>query len=314
MIYWFEVKNDRNERLKVDLFDPSTSGFIVKSIEGLTPAKAVINNTELATSDGAINNSTKIGTRNIVLNLLFDLDHNAEDLRLDTYRYFPIKRKVTLWFKTENRKGYISGIVESNEPDIFSKWEGTQISILCPYPFFYGLDEDTGKSITSTEFTSSKFEFPFSNPSLTNRLIEFGLIKNDCTFEVDYDGDAEIGVTIEVNAANGTVGGVITFTCLDTNETLEFDTGKISDTYSSLANGLLAGDKLTINTSVGNKKATLQRSIDNERKTYNVLNCVSLESVWFSLKKGENKFSFNIGSGVEYARINFKNNILYEGF
>lgn len=295
--------------MTVDLFNPSKSGFIVTSIEGLTPPKAVINNTELATSDGAINNSTKIGTRNIVINLLFDLDHNAEELRLKTYKYFPVKRNVTIWFKTENRKGYISGIVESNEPDIFSKWEGTQISILCPYPFFKGLDEDSGSTISSTEFTMALFEFPFNNPSLTNRLIEFGMVSNDCTFEVEYEGDAEIGVTIEVNAVNGTIGGVLTFVCIDTDEVLAFDTNKISNTWPSLGNGLLAGDKLTITTTVGNKKAQLRRNAI----LYNVLNCVSLDSEWFSLKKGSNKFSFNIESGVENARITFKNNILYEG-
>ena len=111
----------------------------------------------------------------------------------DSYKYFPIKKKVTLLIETDNRICETYGYVESNEPDIFSSDETTQISIVCPDPYFYSAGPD-GTNTTIFYGVEPLFEFAFSNESLTESLIEFGEIKNETEQTVYYSGDAEIGV------------------------------------------------------------------------------------------------------------------------
>ena len=285
----------------------NSKGFILTKVEGLGPVNASINNTELATSDGAIFNSARVGVRNIVLSLLFDLDYDPEELRQLTYKFFSAKNWLDFTISTKNRLCKTRGYVESNTPDIFSKWEGTQISIVCPDPYFHATG--TGKTVR-TEFTNALFEFPFSNESLNEKLIEFGtILTNNQIFDIVYDGDADVGVIIEIEAETGSLSGEITFANVKTNETMTFDTGKISETHPSLGNGLLEHDIVKIDTRTGSKSAYLTRN----GTRYNVLNCVPLDADWFSLHKGLNQFTFNIGSGVANAKITFQNDILYEG-
>ena len=141
MIKAVTVTNNLGESLRMELTNPSSSGLIIREIEGLGPVKATINFTESANIDGAYENSARLETRNIVLSLQFLPKPTIEDTRQMTYKYFPVKRNVRLHVETDNRSCYVDGRVESNEPDIFSKEEGCQISILCADPHFYALAE-----------------------------------------------------------------------------------------------------------------------------------------------------------------------------
>ena len=55
----------------MELTAPEKTGLIVTSITGLGPVKAEIKCTSIATSDGSIFNSARLGERNIVLKLQF---------------------------------------------------------------------------------------------------------------------------------------------------------------------------------------------------------------------------------------------------
>ena len=137
MINFVEVTNYLDETFVLRLKDPAESGFFIRSIDGLGPAKANVNMTDIATIDGSRYNSARLQTRNIVLNLGFLPIHPIENLRQLTYKIFPIKKNVKLVIGTDNRVLQTEGYVESNEPDIFSKDEGCQISIICPDPNLY---------------------------------------------------------------------------------------------------------------------------------------------------------------------------------
>ena len=138
-------------------------GIYIQKIEGIGPEKATINTTSLAMEDGGIFNSAKADIRNIVITLGFyesSILHNSiEDSRHLTYKYFPKKKEIKLIFDTDNRTSWINGYVESNTPDIFNKEESCQISIICPDPNFYDVDEQD--YTFSSE--SGSFEFPFEN-------------------------------------------------------------------------------------------------------------------------------------------------------
>ena len=132
MIKSVKVTNHLGESITLELRNPEKSGFLIRGIDGLGPGKANINITEIATADGAIFNSSRVNSRNVVLLLTFLEKPTIEDTRLLSYKYFPIKKRITLEIETNNRISLVVGYVESNTPNIFSNQEGTSISIVCP--------------------------------------------------------------------------------------------------------------------------------------------------------------------------------------
>lgn len=301
MIKAITVTNYLGDSIKLDLMRPELSGLIVESVTGLGPGTANINTSEIATNDGAIYNSGKVQSRNIVISLRFMWKDTIEDVRHLTYKYFPLKRKLTLLIETDNRNAEIEGYVESNDPTIFSQDEGTDISIICPYPFFYDAYENTETSFSGIE---PAFEFPFSNESLTENLIEFSAIRDVVDRVITYEGDQEIGITISIQAIGE--AGDITIYNVDTQETMTISNTLIQSLTGS---GIVAGDEIIICTVVGSKSATLIR----EGQSINILNCIGRDSDWFTLVKGDNTFAYSAVSGRNNLRLVITNRIAYEG-
>ena len=221
MINSFTVTNQLGESLEVILREPEKSGLYVESIEGLGPVKASINTTDLASADGALFNSARLSTRNIVITLGMLFDPTVEDSRQKAYRFFPVKSKVTLCFNTDRRTVTTVGYVESNDPNIFSKDETTQISIVCPDPFFYAVT----RSLASFYDAAPMFEFPFENDSLTEAKLIFGEIRQDARVIVNYQGDVDVGMLIRIHAT-GTATGIVIYN-VRTGGKIEIDTDKL---------------------------------------------------------------------------------------
>lgn len=201
------------------------SGLIITSIEGLGPVKATINMVDLATTDGRLYNSARLTGRNIVIKALFTHATMIEEARYLSYKYFPIRSKVKFEIVTDNRTAETDGYVESNEPDIFSENSSCQISILCESPFFNG-----GKNVYESDRFAKLFKFPFGNESLTTRLIK--LSEETDTMKINYDGDIETGMEIEVSAPTDDIFESISITNVeltnDKNEKIKIDTSKMS--------------------------------------------------------------------------------------
>ena len=303
MIKSITVTNYLGDSLVLDLARPELSGYVVKSVTGLGAGKSTINTTEVATNDGSIYNSARLSSRNIVLSLAFLWKPTIEDVRHLSYKFFPIKRMVTLLIETDNRLAQITGYVESNEPTIFSKDEGSDISIICPDPFFYSAGED-GTNVTTFSGIDSLFEFPFSNESLTENLLEMGSIQNLMDKVVVYDGDSEIGITITIYIMGPTTNIAIYNT--GTRETMRIDTDKIT---SIMGSGLTAGDEIIICTVKGKKSITLLR---NGVRT-NILNCLDKNTDWFTLAKGDNVFAYSADTGANNLQFKIENQVIYEG-
>lgn len=303
MIKSIKVINYLNEELIMTLKDPEKSGFYVINIEGLGPCKADINTTEMATNDGAEFNSARVNSRNIVLEIIFAEIPSVEHYRQLTYKYFPLKRKLKLVIETDNRVCETIGYVESNEPTIFSSNEGTQISIVCPDPNLYSTGED---GVISTVFSGVEpaFEFPFSNESLTDNLIEFGRILSTNQKNIYYPGDIEVGVIIKINTI-GTVKDISIY-----NRTAS-QVMKIVDTkiQKVVGSSIQSGDEIIINTNKGVKSIFLIRN----GKEYNILSCLDKKPTWFTLNKGDNIFAFTAEYGEEYIYFNMENRVAYEG-
>lgn len=306
MIYSLAVTNFLGDRIRLELGKPENTGFLIKSITGLGPVKANVNTTEVATNDGSMFNSARLGQRNIVIQMVFVnsiYGENIEEIRQKSYKYFPIKKNVELVIETDNRYVRTTGYIESNEPEIFSKQEGTQISIICPDPYFYSASED-GNNVTDFYSIDPMFEFPFSNESLTEPLLVFGEIQIKTEGVITYTGDSEIGVMIYIHAIGPAEH--INIYNTETREVMTIDTAKLEKLTGQ---GLIAGDDVVINTLKGEKSITLVRS----GVSYNILNCLDKNTDWFTLVKGDNIFAFTADSGVTNLQFRIENKVIYEG-
>lgn len=306
MIYSFAITNYLGDRVKLELGKPEVSGFLIKSVTGLGPVKANVNTTEVVTNDGSMFNSARLSQRNIVFQLAFVdtvYGETIEDIRQKSYKYFPAKKSVEIVIETDNRYVKIKGYVESNEPDIFSSQEGTQISIICPDPYFYSAGED-GNNVTDFYTIDPMFEFPFSNESLTNPLLIFGEIQIKTEGVITYHGDSEIGVVIYIHAIGPATN--INIYNTETREVMMINTTKLEKLTGK---GLVASDDIVINTTKGEKSITLVR----EGASYNILNCLDKNTDWFTLSKGDNIFAFTAETGVTNLQFRIENQVIYEG-
>lgn len=301
MINSIIITNYLGEQITLDLKNPENSGFIVREIRGLGPCKATINTTEVSTNDGSIYNSARLNARNIVFDLVF-IGTDIESLRQLSYKFFPIKKPITLEFITDNRDCVTTGYVESNEPDIFSSSESATISILCPDAYFYSIE--AGENITTFYGEDPLFEFPFENNSLTENLIEFGNIRQYTDAVIVYDGDYEIGITITIHSV-GEASNISIYN-IGTRQQMVIDTAKIESLTGS---GLIAGDDIIICTVKGKKSITLLRN----GKYTNILNALDKKSDWFQLVKGENIFAYTAETGVQNLQFKVQNDVIYEG-
>lgn len=303
MIKGIKITNYLGDSIDLPLMNPEKSGFIITGINGLGPVKANINVTDISSNDGALFNSARLSTRNIVLQLRFTKDRDVEKTRILSYKYFPIKKYLTLTVETDTRKATCTGYVESNEPTIFSENEGCQISIICPDPYFYAVDEG-GTSEVVFSGLEPVFEFPFCNDSLEFKLLEMGDIQNLRDQNVPYNGDANNGVTIKMHAL-GRVENVTIYN-VGTREKMSINSEKLAALTGS---GIVSGDTITITTMRGNKRITLLR---NSVET-NILNCINRDANWFQLAKGDNVFTYTATYGAFNIQFSVTSQTIYEG-
>lgn len=205
MIHSVTVTNHLGESLELILTQPELSGLIVKSIDGMGPSDTTVNITELVTMDGGIVNSARLNSKEIKLDLIFMEKPTIEDTRLLTYKYFPIKKPVSLTFKTIRpgdieKTAIIYGIVEKNEPKIFQKQESATITINCADPYFHS------DSINSKMFFGAEplFEFEYSNEIDENPQYEYYDID---TYGEDGVIDSDRIVYREVDDSGQTIEG-----------------------------------------------------------------------------------------------------------
>ena len=112
MIKTVTITNPNGEEVTIELGEVEPqSGLFITEIEGLGPPKADINMTSLAAKDGGLYNSSRANGRNIVMHVRFIKASSVEEVRLLTYKYFPLKKRIKFNVETENRiaetEGYI---------------------------------------------------------------------------------------------------------------------------------------------------------------------------------------------------------------
>lgn len=301
MIKTITVTNPKNESLVMELTNPWATGLNIKNVDGLGPPKANISSNDLATVDGSIFTGVRSQSRSIVFTIGLLANPDVEVNRLKTYRYFPLKKKIKIAVETDNRKLEIEGWVESNEPDIFSEDETATISILCLNPWFYK-SVDTAQALSSIE---PMFEFPFSNESTSENLIQFGEVKMDKRAIIHYEGDIDTGVRITAHMLSGGSTNLRIFN----TETREMMTIRSDVLTRLIGGGLEPGDDIIISTYPGEKFVKLLRN----GLTTNIIAALDKNSDWLMLTPGDNVFSFDTNSELDQLIVTFQYKAAYGG-
>lgn len=305
MVYKLKVRNYLGDELAIDLTNPYDCGLAIESIDGLGPVNAEINTTQFATNDGSFFNSARLGERELTINLVFvDGDgRTIEDCRLLTYKYFPVKKDVDLWIKTENRYGKITGVVESNTPEIFSESCGCSIVILCPNSYFEDASADGFQEVTFS-LIEPMFEFEFSNESLEEDLLVMSEITDNMSTTINYIGDGDIGFQMDIDI--DTPPGDITVYNRTLGTSFKILDSKIEEWSGAK---LKAKDKLTIITVKGMKTVTLTR----DGEIIPVLGAFDFSLDWITIGKGPNEFVVRTENDVDDLTITIMYQTIFAG-
>lgn len=303
------VTNPKGEALELELSNPDKSGFAVAKVEGLGPPKANINGQEMAGADGMFYTSAKAESRQIIFTLEFrsrsmDSKYGAlsiEECRRLCYYYFPLKKKIMITVYTDKQILQTQGYVESNEPEIFSMQEYATISVICPDPWMY----EIGNSQTVFSGTQATFEFPFSNESLTQRMLNFGDIWLESVAILNYVGTIDTGILITIHAYGECKD--ITIYNLDTDEQIFIDTQRIQTVAGT---PFEKGDDIEISTVAGNRYCRLLKS---GIIPYNIIGALDRDADWFQISAGDNVFGFSSELGANTISVTFTYQNTYMG-
>lgn len=282
MGYELKAKNDKGEVLNLS----TSPKYTVYKVTGLQPPSVAISSSSNATTDGSTVNSARVGTRNIVVYMT--LEGDAEASRIELYKHFPLKKRITLYFKNGSRDVYIEGYVEVIECDLFAKRQIAQVSILCPQPYFKAAEE------LASYFSdiSSLFQFPFN---VAAEGVEISSITRNIRKSIINTGDVESGLIIDLYAVGEVLNPVIYDVFQRTHIKLNFK--------------MLVGDRIVINTNAGAKSISLIRG----GTTSNVMGYMYPDSTWLTLGAGDNVFTYECESGSENLQLTFTASILYGG-
>lgn len=279
MIKSLMITNSLGESLRLELMHPEKTGIAVKNIEGMGTPEYQVNMTPYGYGDGSILGSVKAESRNVLIELYPMMNPRVEDSRQLLYRYFQVKKPITLTFELDNRTALLEGYVESNKPSVFENPETVQISVICPDPYFH-------EPYESRSFFFGRipmFTFPFCNNSLTRPLLIMSELSIDNRAQIDYKPEIDTGVLITIDIYSAP-GDIVIYN-VDTLGAIKLPASKIE-----LITGapLQDEDRVEINTASGHRTVRLLR----EGKWTNILGAVNKDIDWFQIQQGPNTFTY----------------------
>ena len=273
------------ENTKGEIFELTNNeqDYAVIGVSGLTRPDTTVN-TSSGVSDGEYYNSSKVGMRNIVIDVLLcgDIETNRQRL----YKIFPLKTACAVYFKNYNCDVKIKGYVEVLDGDLFVEQEQIQISIICPQPYFESL-----KTIyTELSKIMRLFEFPFC----ITEPIPFSEKRNLPLCSILNNGDTTCGIILTIS-----ISGEVSDLKIYNTATQQF----FGLNYTFQEN-----DQITLNTQSGQKNISLIR----DGEIINLLSSMQAGSSWIQLATGINNFTFT-ADGADFVKIIFATVELYGG-
>lgn len=258
--------------LTVQLGDIS-GGINLENIDGLDPVKATLTSTNYAQQAGAILQSVRRETRNIVIKLGIVPDpatQTVSSIKKKIYSIFREGTQVLMKFYDDDpdtpvSDGYqIYGWVETCTGPIFTQTPEVNISVMC-------------------------FDPDFFDPAIVNVT---GLTTTSTPTPINYVGTTETGLTFTLNV-NRTLG--------------EFQINQVDPDGNTWTMDVVAllqtGDVVTISTAPGNKTANLLRA----GVTSSLVYAVSPQATWLQLSPGSNTIQFTASGDPVPGSLSYKN-------
>lgn len=277
-MYRLIVENERGDQMVLT----GNKNYAIDYLDGFYSSKSAISTAKIGTRDGEKISARTINKRNIgiYLNILQDVTNN----RMDLYRIFRVKQKVTVYYQNPVRNVKIEGYVEEVNIKPHQKMSTAQIVLLCPQPFF----EDIKEVIRSLSTVVDNFTFPFA---IEESGIAFSYIEELTQINVYNHGEVETGMILELKAI-GEVKNPIIYD--EFSNILGIGTAELPYIMTE-------GEVITIDTEKKTVKST------KDLVTTNIFNYLRPNSMWFKLRTGDNI----VGSGAEEGNTNLKITIRY---
>jgi len=292
------------ERLAIDLRNSDEElGFLIVTVDGLGSSPAVVSSAKGAVTNGARVNNVKLDTRTITMTFGVSEVGKKETEALEMlYNFFPTGKKITLEFSTEKRTVFIEAYPEDMTLNMFAPVENAVITALAPKSVF----TDTSKGYHIVSNYTSLFEFPFSNESLLEPLIEFGHSMSTPNYYIYYPGDIDTGIYILVEVIEDSVFTDLTLYNLRDDQKMVINMTRLN----AIIDGVLqVGDKILIDTRTSQKSIKLFRN----GQFINIHNALDLHSDWIYLSPGHNTIIYTMATGQDAISVELEYFALYSG-
>lgn len=282
-MYSLIVENKYGDKMEIT----HNPAYVIKDIDGLNPPEANINTTHYSGFDGSKYNSSYIQERSITITIA--INANAEENRINLYKYFKTKMPVKLYYKNSSRDVYISGYVQSMPIAFFEMKQVAQILIMCPDPLFRGTDVN----IQQINNVTPQFEFPMDLPS--SGVPMSTVVPYSSEQVIKNGGDVESGFELVIRA-NGNV---------DTPEIRNVTTGESMGINTTMQ----SGNTIVLNTRKGEKTCYKQTGTSETSLT----GYIAPGSTWLQMIPGDNVFELSAISGLSNMYATFYLQEQYEG-
>ena len=303
MIIEMTFTNDRGDVLTVPMENRARRGLVIFNAEGITAPEAEVFTKSTPTSPGAIVNNVKVRKRNITLTFVVYGTKSADSTSTwasTMPKHFKVGSKIKMGVKTSEMTVVIDAVVERNDGKHFASMDNTLVSLVCPFPYF----RQEISSVVTVSGVRPLFQFPFSNESLTENLIQFGEIITKPQAVIDYTGDTDVGMVFKLQLDGPT--GDISLYNMTQRATFEIDSSVLE---AIIGGPTILGDVITVDTRVGRKSITHTRGgVDT-----NIINAIVTGSTWLRLYYGENVVTYNITTGRNDTSLTVTYDTLIEG-
>lgn len=275
-------KNEQGDTIE---FTYNSSPVRLLETSGFASADYTVNTTQNSGQDGETYNGSTANKRNIIITAEIYDDYKKQRDKL--YSFFQPRSFGTVYYYDENKgrkAGYYVEKVEIEEAGIIRT---TTISLICPDPKFYALEDD----ITSLAVWEGCIEFPLelSEPFEVTKKI------NTLIGNVTNNSYVTQGLTIRFTAT----GTVVNPSLYDVNRHNKM---QINITMHS-------GDVIIVTTADGNKRVKLTSG----GITKNINNLMAYPPVWLKAYQGDNLFRYDADSGIDNLSVSIKHTEAYWG-